>query len=78
MDSAAGQAGQAWADALDELGPVDLRDASWARCCEHVRGWSLDHLPHLALIPLGDLAAIPYAAAWTGDGPTGRAPVRDR
>jgi CHAT domain-containing protein len=33
----------------------------------HCRGWSLDHLPHLALIPLGELAAIPYAAAWTDD-----------
>jgi CHAT domain-containing protein len=34
----------------------------------HVRGWSLGHLPRLALIPVGQLAAIPYAAAWT-DGP---------
>ena len=58
--------GQAWADALDELG-------SWAHArivgplIEHVRGWSLDRTPHLALIPLGQLAAIPYAAAWVED-----------
>ena len=38
---------------------------------EHVRGWKLDHLPHLALIPLGGLAAIPYAAAWTDSTPDG-------
>jgi hypothetical protein len=62
-----GQEGQAWAAALDELG-------RWAHArivgplLDHVRGWSLDHLPHLALIPIGELAAIPYAAAWT-DGP---------
>jgi hypothetical protein len=58
--------GQAWADALDELG-------AWTHAnivgplVEHTRGWSLDHLPHLALVPLGELAAIPYAAAWTED-----------
>jgi CHAT domain-containing protein len=38
---------------------------------EHVRGWELGHLPHLALIPLGGLAAIPYAAAWTDSTPDG-------
>jgi hypothetical protein len=58
--------GQAWADALDELG-------AWTHAnivgplVEHIRGWSLDHIPHLALVPLGELAAIPYAAAWTED-----------
>jgi len=56
--------GQAWADALEEVG-------RWAYTqimgpvLDHVRDWSLDHMPHLALIPLGGLAAIPYAAAWT-------------
>jgi CHAT domain len=61
--------GQAWADSLDEVG-------RWAYArilgplLEHVRGWSLDRLPHLALIPIGELGAIPYAAAWT-DGPPG-------
>jgi hypothetical protein len=62
-----GPEGQAWAEALDRLG-------QWAHArimgplLEHVRGWSLDHVPHLALIPIGELGAIPYAAAWT-DGP---------
>jgi hypothetical protein len=65
-----GPAGQAWATALDEVG-------RWAYACimepllKHVRGWPLDHLPHLALIPLGGLAAIPYAAAWTDSTPDG-------
>lgn len=66
----AGPAGQAWAGTLDEVG-------RWAYACimapllEHVRGWQLDHLPHLALIPLGGLAAIPYAATWTDSVPDG-------
>ena len=68
--SGAGPAGQAWASALDEF-------RRWAYASivgpllDHVRGWNLDHLPHLALIPLGSLAAIPYAAAWTDSGPDG-------
>jgi CHAT domain-containing protein len=66
----AGPAGQAWASALDEVG-------RWAYASimgpllDHVRGWELGHLPHLALIPLGGLAAIPYAAAWTDATPDG-------
>jgi CHAT domain-containing protein len=62
-----GPRGQAWADALEELG-------SWTYqriigpLLEHVRTWSLNHQPHLVLVPLGELGAIPYAAAWTGDG----------
>jgi hypothetical protein len=66
----AGPAGQAWAGALDEV-------ARWAYACiigpllEHVRDWNLGHLPHLALIPLGGLAAIPYTAAWTDSTPDG-------
>ena len=66
----AGQAGQAWADALDELGRWTYATIM-GPLLQHIRGWSLDHLPQLALIPVGDLAAIPYAAAWTGDGPPG-------
>jgi len=64
-----GPEGQAWADALEAVG-------RWAYArimgplLGHVRGWCLDHLPHLALIPIGELTAIPYAAAWT-DGPAG-------
>ena len=63
----AGPLGRAWADALDNLGRWAYPHIM-APLVDHVRGWSLDHLPHLALIPLGDLAAIPYAAAWTDDG----------
>jgi len=65
-----GPRGQAWADALEELG-------SWTYqrivgpLIERVRTWSLNHQPHLVLVPLGELGAIPYAAAWTGDGPAG-------
>ena len=65
-----GPRGQAWADALDELG-------SWAYqriigpLLDHVRTWSLNHQPHLVLVTLGELGAIPYAAAWTSDGPAG-------
>jgi len=65
-----GAAGQAWAGALHEVG-------RWAYACimepllSRVRDWRLDHLPHLALIPLGGLAAIPYAAAWTDSSPDG-------
>jgi len=65
-----GPHGQAWADALDELG-------SWTYqriigpLLDHVRTWSLNHQPHLVLVALGELGAIPYAAAWTSDGPAG-------
>src|SRR5262249_3883109 len=58
--------GRVWADAPAELG-------WWPRApivgplVEHIRGWSLDGTPHLALVPLGELAAIPYAAAWMED-----------
>ena len=65
-----GARGQAWAKALEDLG-------SWTHqrimgpLLDHVRTWQLNHLPHLVLVPLGELGAIPYAAAWTGDGPAG-------
>ena len=47
---------------------------SWDRWSSRLAAWPLDRLPHLALIPLGKLAAIPYAAAWTADpaSPVGR------
>ena len=68
-----GATGQAWADALERLG-------EWAYervvgpLIEHARGWKLNRLPHLVLIPLGDLAAVPYSASWTSSGapPGGR------
>jgi hypothetical protein len=61
-----GPGGQAWADALAGLGRW-AHDRIMGPLIGHVRGWQLDHLPHLALIPLGELAAVPYAAAWTED-----------
>jgi hypothetical protein len=68
-----GPQGQAWADAVESLGAWTYSQVM-GPLIEHARGWPLDHLPHLALIPLGKLAAIPYAAAWTGDpaSPSGR------
>ena len=65
-----GPEGQAWADALEQVGPWTYEHIM-GPLLEHVRGWSLDHLPHLTLIPLGELAAIPYAAAWTDGSPDG-------
>jgi hypothetical protein len=67
-----GPGGQAWVGALENLGAWTY-DRIMGPLIGHCRGWSLDHLPHLALIPLGELAAIPYAAAWAGDpAPPGR------
>ena len=65
-----GPEGQAWADALEQVGPWTYEHIM-GPLLEHVRGWSLDHLPHLTLIPLGELAAIPYAAAWIDGSPDG-------
>ena len=66
-----GPRGQEWASALMKLGRWAY-DRIMGPLIEHLDGWTLDHRPHLALIPLGDLAAIPYTAAWTGtDEPTG-------
>ena len=61
-----GPGGSAWAGALVELGAW-THQRIMGPLIEHIRGWSLDHRPHLALIPLGELAAIPYAAAWIQD-----------
>ena len=57
---------QAWSSALGNLGRWS-HDTIMGPLIAHTRGWGLDHPPHLALIPLGRLAAIPYAAAWTDD-----------
>jgi hypothetical protein len=65
-----GPAGQSWAAELERLGQWSYA-AILAPLLEHIRGWSLDHRPHLALIPLGDLAVIPFAASWTDDAPDG-------
>ncbi len=60
------EAGQEWARRLDELG-------RWAHShivgplVRHGRGWSPRRPPRVALVPLGELAAIPFAAAWTDD-----------
>lgn len=62
----AGPGGPEWSAALERLG-------AWAHSAvvgplvSHTRGWDLGRLPHLALIPLGELAAVPYAAAWCAD-----------
>jgi hypothetical protein len=56
--------GRAWATSLDELGRW-AHDTIITPVLAHVRGWQLGDLPRLALIPLGRLAAIPFAAAWT-------------
>ena len=60
-----GPCGQAWADALEELGSWTYQRIM-GPLLEQVRTWSLNHQPHLVLVPLGELGAISYAAAWTG------------
>jgi hypothetical protein len=62
--------GAAWAAALDALGRWAY-DSIMEPLLAHVRGWQLDDLPRLALIPLGQLGAIPFAAAWTPAAPGG-------
>jgi CHAT domain len=68
-----GPRGQAWADALEDLGAWTYSHVM-GPLVEQACAWPLDRLPHLALIPLRKLAAIPYAAAWTADpaSPAGR------
>jgi hypothetical protein len=56
--------GAAWAAALDALGRWAY-DTIMEPLLAHTRGWQLNDLPRLALIPLGQLGAIPFAAAWT-------------
>lgn len=62
--------GAAWAAALDALGRWTY-DAVMEPLLAYVRGWRLDDLPRLALIPLSQLGAIPFAAAWTPAAPDG-------
>ncbi|HEX4829686.1 MAG TPA: CHAT domain-containing protein [Trebonia sp.] len=62
-----GPRGQAWAGSLDELGAWTYQRVI-GPLLDHVRTWPLNHMPHLVLVPLGELGAIPYAAAWTADG----------
>lgn len=61
-----GPDGPAWADALERLGRWTY-ERIMRPLLDHVRGWRLGHVPHLVLIPIGVLAAVPYAAAWTDD-----------
>lgn len=63
--------GLAWAAALDELGTWTHRSAI-EPLLRHTRTWKLGREPHVALIPLGALGAVPYAAAWTEDEQGGR------
>jgi hypothetical protein len=58
--------GQRWARALDDLGAWTHKHVI-GPLVAHTRNWATDRTPHLTLVPLGDLAAIPYAAAWTAD-----------
>jgi hypothetical protein len=58
--------GRAWAQALELLGAW-AHERIVARLVRHTRAWSLDHVPRLTLVPFGELAAVPYAAAWTAD-----------
>lgn len=62
-----GASGQAWADALERLGEWAYEHIA-GPLIEHARSWKLNRLPHLVLIPLGDLAAVPYSASWTSSG----------
>ena len=65
-----GPRGPEWSDALDRLGRW-THERITGPLTDHVRRWNLGRLPHLALIPLGALALVPYAAAWTEDAGTG-------
>jgi hypothetical protein len=62
--------GAVWAAALDALGQWAY-DTIMEPLLAHASRWQLDGLPHLALIPLGPLAAVPFAAAWTSTAPGG-------
>jgi hypothetical protein len=59
-------AGEGWAFALDDLGAWTYTHIV-GPLVSHTRSWPQDRQPHLTLVPLGDLAAIPFAAAWTDD-----------
>jgi hypothetical protein len=69
--------GIAWASALDQLGQWTY-DTLVAPLLAHASRWHLDGLPRLALIPLSQLGAIPFAAAWTpGEGGSRRYAIED-
>lgn len=57
-------AGNAWLRALDELGAWTY-DHIMGPLAGHVAQWGGSRVPRLVLVPLGELAAIPFAAAWT-------------
>ncbi len=59
-------AGRVWAEALERLGAWTY-DRILGPILAHVRGWELGRPPQLVLVPFGELAAVPYAAAWTAD-----------
>jgi hypothetical protein len=61
-----GNAGHAWLRALDELGAW-AHDHIIGPLAGHVATWGLRRAPRLVIVPLGKLAAIPYAGAWTRD-----------
>jgi hypothetical protein len=63
--------GPDWVGALDEV-------TGWAYgtviapLLARTRTWGLDREPRLVLVPVGELVAVPFAAAWTDDGTGGR------
>jgi len=59
-------AGPAWAAALDALGAW-THERLVGPLVREIDGWSLGRPARLAVVPLGELAAIPLAAAWRPD-----------
>ncbi|WP_256788127.1 CHAT domain-containing protein [Frankia sp. AvcI1] len=58
--------GPAWADALEDLGRWAY-DTIVGPLVEHTRTWRLGREPRVGLVPVGTLAAVPFAAAWKPD-----------
>jgi len=58
--------GRLWLAALDRLG-AEAYEVVVRPLIEHIDRWGLGHLPHIALVPLDVLGAVPYAAAWRRD-----------
>jgi hypothetical protein len=58
--------GEAWAQALDDLGAWCHRTVI-GPLIEVTRSWKRNREPRVALIPLGGLGGLPFAAAWTAD-----------
>jgi hypothetical protein len=65
--------GQEWSSALDRIGQWAHRTVI-SPLLDHVQAWNLGRPARVTLIPLGELAAVPFAAAWTEDPtrPSGR------